>query len=403
MKTLGVLLGILAILVSGAGCVRHLTARPPVSAKSLTFTLVSAGQDHTCGLTTQGQVYCWGANSDGQLGLAVADKLPHPQPSPVAGKVKYKFVSAGYRHTCGLTAHGIAYCWGANDSGQLGNGSRTASATPVRISGKLIFSSLSAGATHTCGITTSGDAYCWGGNWHGQLGNGSLGGEKGNACCHTEPTRVGGAISFSQATAGGIHTCALTKDGQAYCWGIANYGRLGLGHTNVINLPTPTIVSGSLEFLSIDPGGFYTCGLTKTRVAYCWGAGADGELGNGSATAERNVPVAVSGGLRFMVIAARNTHTCGITTDGSVYCWGANRFGQIGDGSTESRYAPTAVSPGRKFKLISAGGNEFSGHTCGITIDDKTLCWGDNRWGQLGNGSTAGNATPVPVTLPLGD
>lgn len=396
MTILGVPIWILAVLLSGFGCVRHLTPRPPVSAESVTFTLVSAGQDHTCGLEKSGYVYCWGSNSDGQLGFGVADKLPHPKPSQVAGRIKFRFVSAGARHTCALTDKGVAYCWGANDFGQLGDGSRTPSATAVAVSGKLVFASLSAGATHTCGVTTSGEAYCWGGNWHGQLGNGSMNGEQKYACCHTRPTRVVGP-AFSQVTAGGIHTCGLTRTGRAYCWGIANYGRLGVGDINASDLPTPTPVSGSLEFLSINPRNFYTCGLTKAKVAYCWGAGMDGQLSNGLSIAQQNVPLAVSGTLRFVVIAAGSNHACGITTAGSVYCWGANRFGQIGDGFTETQYIPTAVSPERKFKLISAGGNDFSGHTCGITTDNKTLCWGDNRLGQLGNGSTTASAIPTLI------
>src|SRR6267143_1556819 len=207
MRFISLVIGALAIFCSAVGCARHFAARPSTSSKSLTFTIVSAGQDHTCGLTTDGDVYCWGANADGQLGIGASDTLPHPKPLRVASRIKFKVVSAGNRHTCALTADGTAYCWGANDSGQLGNGSITASATPVAVQGKLVFVSVSAGATHTCGITSAGDADCWGGNWHGQLGNGSLDGEQKYPCCHTEPTRVVGGLSFSEVTAGGIHTC----------------------------------------------------------------------------------------------------------------------------------------------------------------------------------------------------
>ncbi|MEP6707036.1 MAG: hypothetical protein ABJC05_05930 [Pyrinomonadaceae bacterium] len=385
------------MLLSAAGCLRRFKGSIAAPAKAITFILVSAGQDHTCGLTAEGEVYCWGSNRDGQLGSGAADTAVHPRPLRVATDIRFRFVTAGYRHTCALTANGAAYCWGANDSGQLGDGSIERSATPMPVSGKLIFESLSAGATHTCGVTTSGEGYCWGGNWHGQLGNGSMDGEQKYPCCHTAPTRIVGAFSFSRVTAGGIHTCGLTSSGKAYCWGIANYGRLGVGRTNAANVPTPTAVSGSLEFLSINQGGFYTCGLAKTKVAYCWGAGSDGQLGIGSAVAEQDVPAVVSGNFPFVIIAPGDNHTCGITADGTVYCWGSNRFGEIGDGSTENRYAPVRMLSERKFKLITAGGNDFSGHTCGITTDGKTLCWGDNRWGQIGNGLTAGSLRPALV------
>src|SRR5207237_10879885 len=127
---------------------------------------------------------------------------------------------------------------------------------------------------------------------------------------------------------------------------------------------------------------------------------ADVELGIVTPVVEQDVPLAVRGNLRFTVITARNGHTCGITPDGSVYCWGGNRFGQIGDGSTENRYSPVPIDPKLKFKLITAGGNDFSGHTCGITTDGRTLCWGDNRWGQLGNGSTDATVTPALAADP---
>ena len=387
-RFIGIAIGALAMFCSGVGCTRHLTARPSTSSPPLSFTIVSAGQDHTCGLTAAGDVYCWGANADGQLGIGASDKLPHPKPLRVASGIKFKAVSAGYRHSCALAGTGEAYCWGANDSGQLGNGSITLSTMPVAVSGKVIFVSLSAGATHTCGVTKTGNAYCWGGNWHGQLGNGSLDGEQQHECCHTEPIRVIGGLSFLEVTTGGIHTCGVIKNGKPYCWGIANYGRLGLGYSSVLNLPTPTAVSTSSEFLSINPGGFYTCGLANTKIAYCWGASANGELGSGSSVGKQDVPVPVSENVHFSSISAGNNHTCGVTPDGSVYCWGANRFGQIGDGSTENRYIPTTVSSDRKFKLISSGGNDFSGHTCGVTTDGKVMCWGDNHWGQLGNGAT---------------
>jgi alpha-tubulin suppressor-like RCC1 family protein len=387
------------LLFCATGCARP-TAPSQAQQPPFKLILVSAGQDHTCGLTANGEAYCWGSNQDGQLGIGAADKLPHPKPLPVLGGIRFTFLTTGYRHTCALTSNGFAYCWGANDSGQLGNGSLQSSPTPVRVSGTLVFESLSAGGTHTCGVTKIGQGYCWGGNWHGQLGIGSLDGEEKHSCCRTQPIRIVGDLSFSQVTAGGIHTCGLTKEGKTYCWGIANFGRLGLGPTNIINLPKPTLVSGALEFVSINPGGFFTCGVTQAKIVYCWGAGSNGELGIASFVDERDIPAMVSGNRRFLMISSGNNHTCAIGTDGTAYCWGANRFGQVGDGSTENKNIPVPVSAGLKFKSITSGGNDFSGHTCGITVDERTLCWGDNRWGQLGRDSSPGSLKPLLVTAP---
>lgn len=379
-----------------AACLAHPKGTTSAPVKIPTFILVTAGQDHTCALTTDGLVYCWGSNQDGQLGLGLTDKLPHPKPLLVDSKLRFTLVTAGYRHTCALTTDGAAYCWGANDSGQLGNGSLQPSASPIPVSGKLFFESLSSGATHTCGVTKFAEGFCWGGNWHGQLGIGSMDGDEKYSCCKTQPKLIASSLSLSKVTAGGIHTCAVTKTGKAYCWGMANYGRLGIGRTSAVNVPTCTPVNTSLEFISIAPGGFYSCGLSKTSIAYCWGANDFGQLGIGP-LAQQDVPAEVSGNLRFGMLVPSNNHTCGLTADGTVYCWGANRFGQIGDGSHENRSTPVAVSFALKFKWITTGGNDFSGHTCGITTDNKILCWGDNRWGQLGSGSTTPSSKPVQV------
>ena len=387
---------LIACLFCSVGCSGR-TAGSPTQQKPLVFVLVSAGQDHTCGLTANGEVYCWGSNEDGQLGIGSVDKLPHPKPVRLPSAVRFKYLTTGYRHTCALALDGLAYCWGANDSGQLGNGSIQGSTTPVRVPGTLVFDSLSAGGTHTCAVTKAGRGYCWGGNWHGQLGIGSLNGEEKYSCCRTQPTAIVGGLSFLQISAGGIHTCGLTEEGKAYCWGIANFGRLGLGRTNLINLPTPTLVRSGLKFQSISLGGFFTCGLIKTKLAYCWGASSDGQLGIELPVAEQDVPVQVSGSRHFLMISCGNNHTCAIADDGTAYCWGANRLGQLGNGASQNKNIPVPVSLEVKFKLISSGGNDFSGHTCAITTDGRTLCWGDNRRGQLGNGSTAGSSMPVDV------
>jgi alpha-tubulin suppressor-like RCC1 family protein len=316
--------------------------------------------------------------------------------------MKFRSLDAKGRHTCGLTANGVAYCWGENKSGQLGNGTLVSAASPVPVSGNLKFSSLSAGFTHTCGIDTMDAAYCWGGNWHGQLGIGTLDGEQQYPCCRSSPVRVTGGLRVSSVQAGGIHTCGLTVSGEAYCWGNhKNFGQLGTADTDLRDRPLPVAVSGGHRFVSIS-AGIPSCGITATGLAYCWGGGAVPELGIRSNVERLDRPVEISRDLTFEKISASAFFACGIATGGHLYCWGYNRYGQMGNGSTETVDLPQLIDKEQRFRVITAGGNEFSGHACAIATDGASLCWGDNRWGQLGNGSITQVSRPTPVVLNAG-
>jgi alpha-tubulin suppressor-like RCC1 family protein len=363
------------------------------------FVALVAGFNHTCGLVSDGGLYCWGRNDSGQLGIGSSDKVAHPKPVLVSGELKVALISANGDHTCALTATGVAYCWGENKFGQLGNGTLVPGLSPVPVSGGLKFKTLSAGATHTCGVTISGTAYCWGGNWHGQLGIGTMDGQERNPCCHTSPVPVAGRLSFWSVQAGGIHTCGLTFDGHAWCWGNhKNFGQLGTGDVDLRDRPAPVQVAGNFKFGSISVG-IPSCGIISDGTAYCWGGGPVPELGIKSSVERLDRPVAVPGKLKFAQIASGAFFACGIASEGFVYCWGYNHYGQLGNGSTESVDTAQLVSQELRFKVVTTGGNEFSGHACGITTDGEVLCWGDNRWGQVGNGSTVQATRPAPVVV----
>lgn len=364
---------------------------PVAVAGGLRFASLTAGGDVTCGVTSSGAAFCWGLNHYGELGDG--STTDRPTPVAVAGRLTFASLTAGGFHTCGATTSGAVYCWGDNEFGQLGLNSIPpySSAMPVAVATGLRFASLTAGSAHTCGLTSAGAAYCWGLNTDGQLGDGSN--DASTANVHSTPVAVVGGLTFTSLTAGSDYTCGVTSSGAAYCWGANYYGQLGDGSMTV--RPAPVAVAGGLTFANLTAGAYHTCGVTSGGAAYCWGSDGSGELGDGlgASETESHTPVAVAGGLTFVSVTAGYWHACGVTSGGGAYCWGQNQYGALGDGSTTDRSVPLAVAGGVSFTSLTGGGN----HTCGLTSGGAAYCWGYNFLGQLGDGSTTDRTTPVAV------
>jgi alpha-tubulin suppressor-like RCC1 family protein len=348
---------------------------------------VSAGWQFTCGLLTTGAAYCWGYNGLGRLGNGSTQPSFNPLPVAVTGGFTFSAVSAGLMHACGVTGGGAAYCWGDNRYGALGNGLQNGfDSVPGAVTGGLTFGAVTAGYEYTCGLTREGAAYCWGWNGGGLLGTGST------ADIIRVPEAVSGGLTLAAVAAGYFaHTCGLTTGGAAYCWGDNGNGQLGDGSTSYSVVPVA--VSGGLTFAAVSAGGGHSCGLTTGGAAYCWGANGVGELGTGSTTSSL-VPVPVSGGLRFSALAAGEGYSCAITSAGAAYCWGWNDWGQLGDGSTTNRLVPVLVTGGYTFTAVHAGYQ----HACGVTASGAAYCWGRGQEGQLGNGTTT-TSSSVPVRV----
>lgn len=339
---------------------------------ALAFDHVSGGWYFTCGATTDQRAYCWGYNVYGALGDGTSG-IGSSAPVAVLGGLRFRQVSAGGTHSCGVTTDYRAYCWGGNQSGQLGDGTTTTRLTPVPVAGGLSFVQVAAGVTHTCGLSYPERlAYCWGLNTYGQLGNGTTGDR-------SSPVAVFGGRQFRQVTGGQHHTCGVTTSSQAFCWGRNLNGQLGDSTTTARSKPVP--VAGGRQFRQLGAGWNFTCGVTTGYRAFCWGQGTDGQLGNGK-TGRRLWPKAVAGGLSFRRVTAGWRHACGETTLDRAYCWGSNGTGQIGDGTSGGqRLVPTAVVGGLAFAQLSAG----QAHTCGKTSAGVAYCWG---------------TTPTPVPGP---
>ena len=340
-------------------------------------------------MTTDSQAYCWGYGPNGQLGNGTIG-LSY-RPVAVLGGLKFRSVSVGYGHSCGVTTDFKAYCWGDNSNGQLGDGTTTShQLSPVLVVGGYRFRQISAGGSHTCALTYSDQrAYCWGYNSAGELGDGTL-------IERHAPVPVRGGRQFSQLDAGGQrHTCAVTVDYQAFCWGENSSGQLG-DSTRTLR-SSPVLVVSKHRFRQVSAGGFHTCAVTPRGEAFCWGENAEGQLGNGT-TFRARVPRRVSGDLNVDRVTAGEYFTCAETSGNLAYCWGNNQGGQLTDGTRAERLTPVPVTGGLHFSQVTAGG----WHACGKTPEAVGYCWGEDAAGQLGIGDETGQNryTPVPIASP---
>ncbi len=258
----------------------------------------------------------------------------------------------------------------------------------MQVVGGLTFAQLDAGLFHTCGVTTDARAFCWG-DGGAKLGTGST---------DTTPTpaEVSGGLRFVSVSAGWRHTCGVTGDGDAYCWGSDVEGLLGNGPDAGDSL-TPVPVVGGIRFVALSAGGRHTCGLGVAGKLYCWGDNGRGPLGNGMATGRSQIPVAVLGDDEFTaVMASAHDTSCGIRIDGILLCWGHNDVGQLGRGARSKHEltlaTPTGLGPVRS---VSGGGL----HVCAVGVDGTGYCWGSisGAWGELGDGRFEESLVPVQV------
>jgi alpha-tubulin suppressor-like RCC1 family protein len=365
------------------------------AAGATAWASISAGFRHSCALTPGGIAYCWGFNENGEIGDGT--RTERVTPTRVAGGLAFASISAGGPITCGLATDGAAYCWGSYSHGQQNGGSLPSErAAPAAVTGGLAFASVSAGYDHACGLTAGGVAYCWGSNVNGEIGDGTT-------TNRDTPTEVAGGRAFAAISAGVGYTCALTPTGDAYCWGASVAGELGDGRNESHATPEP--VAGGLQFASISAGYVHSCAVTTSGAAYCWGSNESGRLGDGASGGESHSPVRVGGGISFSDIRAGLEHTCALADDGEAYCWGLNDAGileygagRLGDGSLTSRSTPTRVAGGLAFARVEVG--HAGMQTCGLTAALRAYCWGGNRYGEVGDGTTVDRRVPSPVADP---
>ena len=484
---------------------------------NVTYTSISASVEVACGLGSNGQAYCWGKNNAGQLGNGTGNDSNTPV-QVVQGQrpanLTFTSIAVGGAHACGLGSNGQAYCWGWNGYGQLGDGNGgygKYSLTPVLVvpgarPGGVTFVSITAGIWHTCGVGSDGLAYCWGYNSHGQLGNNN----SGSGADSLDPVLVfqgerPSDVTYVSISAGGYHTCGLGSNGNGYCWGRNGSGQVG-DETTTTPRTTPVLVKQGgrptgVSFSNISVGLYHTCGIGSDGRGYCWGANQNGRLGDGTTESPRltsvlvkffteyiyqitignntltqsvlpestsvtvnPIPSHIAGTVsvnlkrvydnktsnsanytyenlaapditnitpsiispntsntfsltgtnflnygpmsNFSSISGGQSHTCGVDSDGKGYCWGYNGDDQLGSGSSgfgSDSHIPALVHQGERpanvtFTSISSQINTV----CGLGSNGQGYCWGSNTYGQLGNDNTGTNSN-VPVLVKQGE
>lgn len=370
-------------LIAFTLCTSQLYALPQYTIQDETSELIesaitiSAGWHHTCAVTASGGAKCWGDNDFGQLGNGVT-LIDSSAPVNVTGLSNGIIaITTGYYHSCALTNVGGVKCWGRNNVGQLGNGTKVDSSIAVNVAG------LSSGVTaisskwnHTCALTSSAGVKCWGYNFYGGLGDGT------NTDRSVPIDVVGLTHNVLAIAVGQYHACALVRSGGVKCWGQNSSGQLGDG-TNTRHL-TPVEVSGLNSGVSTIAAGYlYSCASMSVGGGKCWGYNFRGQLGNGT-EASQAVPVDIVDLTdNISSITASEGHTCAITNSAGMKCWGGNNAGQLGDGTDINRSTPTDVLELSKSVTVIAVGDV---HTCAVTGTGAAKCWGNHTFGQLGVG-----------------
>jgi alpha-tubulin suppressor-like RCC1 family protein/subtilisin family serine protease/fibronectin type 3 domain-containing protein len=346
------------------------------------YGALACGLNHSVALDESGRVWVWGDNRVGQLGNGTKTSRATPLRLTTISDVIE--VAAGDSHTVVIKSDGKVYAWGSNSKGQLGDNSKTDRKTPIAVTNLSSAIQVDGGSSFTLALLSDGTVRAWGENGMGQLGDGSKTDRK-------MPVPVAGLNNIIEIAAGGMHSLALSADGTVYSWGNNGQGQLGNGMKQQASIAKQ--ISGLTGVVHVAAGDSHSIALKSDGTVWSWGSNDYGQLGDGT-TSRRNIPAKIVTLNGIMAVSAGHSHTLAISTSGQVFSWGKNRKGQIGDGSSVDRLSPTSL--GSIVPGLSIAGGEA--HTLGLQGDGTVWSWGLNSSGQLGDGTSMDHLVPQPLS-----
>ncbi len=371
--------------------IRH-TSHASAAAAIPAWIHIATGGFHTCGIREGNTLWCWGDARFGDLGTGpAADQvLPQQITKPTAGWVS---VTAGHWHSCATRSDGTLWCWGDNSNGDLGIGTTTSVDRPDQVTTPAAtgWASVAGGYYHTCATRTDGTLWCWGNNFDGQLGIGTTTGQD-----LPQQVTTPAATGWATVTTGAFHTCAARTDTTLWCWGLNDSGQLGTGTTVDQDLPQQVTTPAATGWATVTTGDSHTCAARTDTTLWCWGLNDSGQLGIGT-TVDQDLPqqVTTPATTGWATVTAGSDTTCALRTH-ALRCWGANFSGELGIGNSTSQDLPRRV-----LMPTSTGWSSLAtgdSHTCATHTGHTLWCWGGNYYGELGIGTTVSQALPQQVT-----
>lgn len=346
---------------------------------------IAAGGEHVLALRSDGTLWAWGANEEGQIGNGAISTMPVNAPQQIGTGHQWKHISAGRDFSIAVRAQGTLWSWGANGSGQCGNGGTLAVPAPQQIGSENTWAMAAAGGGHGVAIKTNGSLWVWGGNESGQLGI-------GNTTDQLQPVVLSNTVSIVSCVAGNRFSLFLNAQGALSGMGESSDGQLGNGPNGIVSLPVT--ISAHEEFVSLEASrsGFNTFALKSNGQLLAWGANNNGQIGDGTQTM-RDAPILVNGANEYIAVAPGGWHTLAIKADGTLWAWGNNSGGELGNGSFVSAQAPLQIGTDNDWAQVSAN----IGHSAGIKSDGTLWTWGTNYNGNLGHGTTSPSNVPIQV------
>uniref|UniRef100_UPI004056BE71 RCC1 domain-containing protein n=1 Tax=Candidatus Electronema sp. TaxID=2698783 RepID=UPI004056BE71 len=343
---------------------------------------IAAGGNHAVVIRPDGSLWIWGENTSGQLG----DGTTTPKDRAVKiDTAVWKQVAAGESHTLAIKKDGTLWGWGFNQYGQLGDGTWNNQSRPVRVGSANNWLSVAAGAAHSVAVKTDGTLWAWGVNFSGQLGDGTT-------VNRNLPFQIGTASDWRAAAAGESHSLAVKSDGTLWSWGDNQYGQLGDGTT--VQREKPVRVGGaSSNWQTVTAGYSHSLAIRTDGTLWTWGDNQYGQLGDGT-TERKNKPVQISTA-SWQSLAAGRFHAAAVRSDGTLWTWGYNEYGQLGDGTRTNHSAPVQIGTAANWQEVAAG----KYHVAALQKDDTLWTWGYNNYGQLGDGTAELKNLPAQISI----